>query len=186
MALLDRVKNILLTPKAEWPVIATEAATPQSIFTGYVLILAAIGPVAMALRGGMFGVTAGIFSYVVGLAITYALAFIVDALAPTFGGEKDFVSSLKLVAYSYTATWIAGIAQLLGGIGGIIGLLAAIYSFYTFYLGVPLLKKCPPEKAAGYTIVVVLCGIVLGFVLGGLLMSAILGGGMMGGMALTR
>jgi len=186
MALLDRVKNILLTPKTEWPVIASEAATTQSLYTGYVLILAAIGPVAMALRGGMFGLTTGIFSYVVGLAITYALAFIVDALAPTFGGEKNFVQSLKLVAYSYTAAWIAGIAQLLGGIGGIIGLLAAIYSFYTLYLGVPVLKKCPPEKAVGYTIVVVLCGIVLGLVLGGVLMSAILGGGMMGGMALTR
>jgi Yip1 domain len=186
MAFVDRVKNILLTPKTEWPTIAAETATTQSIYVGYVLILAAIGPIAMALTGGVFGVTTGVFSYVVSLLITFVLALIVDALAPTFGGEKNFIQSLKLVAYSYTAAWIAGIFSLLGTIGGVIGLLAAIYSFYTFYLGVPTLKKCPAEKAVVYTIVVVLCGIVLGVVLGGVLMSVILGGGMMGGAGMMR
>ena len=46
-------------------------------------------------------------------------------------------------------------------LGGLIGLVAAIYAWYTFYLGAPVLKKCPPEKAVPFTIVVVLCGIVL-------------------------
>ena len=154
----------------------------QSIYVGYVLILAAIGPIAMAIRRGVLGVTVAVVSYGVGLVVTYLLALIVDALAPTFGGEKNFIQSLKLTAYSYTAAWVAGIFQLIPGIGGIIGLLAAIYSFYTFYLGVPVLKKCPPDKAVAYTIVVVICGIVLGLVLGGLLISAFVGGtaGMMG------
>ena len=44
----------------------------------------------------------------------------------------------------------------------------------------PVLKKCPPEKAVAYTIVVVLCGIVLAIVLGGVLMSAMFGGAMTG------
>ncbi len=39
------------------------------------------------------------------------------------------------------------------------------------------MKKCPPEKAVAYTIVVVICGILLGAVLGGLLMSTLIGGG---------
>jgi hypothetical protein len=182
MALVDRVKNILLAPKTEWPVIAGEAATVQSLYVGYVLLLAAIGPVAMAIRGGMLGLTVAIVSYGIGLAVTYLLALIVDALAPTFGGEKNFIQSLKLTAYSYTAAWIAGIFQLIPGIGGIIGLLAAIYSFYTFFLGVVVMKKCPQDKAVAYTIVVVLCGLLLGFALSALLMSVLVGGtaGMMG------
>ena len=40
--LLARVKNILLTPKTEWPVIAAEPASTASIYTGYILILAAV------------------------------------------------------------------------------------------------------------------------------------------------
>ena len=182
MALADRVKNILLAPKTEWPRIAEEAATVQSIYVGYVLILAAIGPIAMAISMGALGATVAVVSYGVGLVVTYLLALIVDALAPSFGGEKNFIQSLKLTTYSYTAAWIAGIFQLIPGIGGIIGLLAAIYSFYTFYLGVPVLKKCPADKAVVYTIVVAVCGILLGMVLGGLLISAFVGGtaGMMG------
>src|SRR5262245_61370270 len=40
--LIYRLKNILVTPKTAWPVIAEEPATTGSIFKGYVLILAAI------------------------------------------------------------------------------------------------------------------------------------------------
>ena len=46
MALVDRVKNILLTPRTEWSAIAGETATVQGLYTGYIMILAAIGPVA--------------------------------------------------------------------------------------------------------------------------------------------
>ena len=185
MALADRVKNILLTPKTEWPVIAGEAATVQSLYVGYIVILAAIGPIAMAIRGGMLGLTVALVAYGVGLAVTYLLALIVDVLAPTFGGEKNFIQSLKLTAYSYTAAWIAGIFQLIPGIGGVIGLVGAIYSFYTFYLGVVALKKCPQDKAAAYTIVVVICGLLLGFALAGMLMSVLVGGGGMMGLGST-
>ena len=183
MALLDRVRNILLTPRTEWPVIAGETATVQSLYVDYILILAAIGPLALIFAmGSVFAV----ISYVVGLAMVYLMAWIIDALAPTFGGEKNFIQSLKLTAYSYTAAWIAGIFQLIPGIGGIIGLLAAIYSFYTFYLGVPVLKKCPPDKAVVYTIVVVVCGIVVGAVLFNVLFAVIAGGSTMGMMGMGR
>ncbi|HEV3239502.1 MAG TPA: Yip1 family protein [Casimicrobiaceae bacterium] len=180
MNLIDRVKNILLQPKVEWPKIATESATPQSIYLGYIVILVAIAPLAILLRTGGAGLVAAVVHYVIALAVTFLLALIVDALAPTFGGEKNFVQSLKLVAYSYTAAWIAGVFLLIPVLGGIIALLAAIYSWYTFYLGVPVLKKCPQDKAVGYTIVVVICGILLGIVLAGFLVSLVVGGGMMG------
>ena len=52
MSLIDRAKNILLTPKTEWPVIAAEPATAQGLFTGYAAILALLlgWRVAHALR----------------------------------------------------------------------------------------------------------------------------------------
>ena len=179
MNLVDRIKNILLSPRTEWPTITGETATVQSLYVGYILILAAIAPLALLIRSGGAAIAVAIAQYVVALVITYLIALIVDALAPTFGGTKDFTQSLKLVAYSYTAPWLAGVFLLLGStIGGLIGLVAAIYAWYTFYLGVPVMKKCPPEKAVGYTIVVVLCGIVLAIVLGGVLMSMMFGGEM--------
>ena len=177
MTLLDRAKNIVLSPRTEWPRIAEEPATAQSLYVGYILILAAIAPVALLIRSGGVAIAMALVQYLISLAVTYIMALIVDALTPTFNGTKDFIQSLKLVAYSYTAPWLAGVFLLLGTVGGLIGLLAGIYGWYTFYLGVPILKKCPPEKAVAYTIVAVLCGIVLAIVLGGVLMSALFGVG---------
>ncbi len=177
MNLITRVKNILLEPKAEWPRIAAEAATPQSIYLSYVLILAAIGPLALLIH---MSIVAAIVKYVISLAVTLLMALIVDALATTFGGEKNFVQSLKLVAYSYTAAWIGAIFLLIPVLGGVIALLAGLYTLYTFYLGVPVLKKCPQDKAIGYTIVVVICAILLGWVLAAFLLSLVIGGSVAG------
>ena len=182
MALIDRVKNILLTPKTEWPVIAGETPTVQSMYVGYILILAAIGPIAVAVRFGLFGMGIGVavMSYVIGLLMVYLLAWIVDALAPSFGGEKNFIRSLQLTAYAFTAAWVAGIFHLIPFLGSLLALLAAIYSLYTFFLGAPVLKKCTQDKAVVYTIVVVLCAIVLGGVLSYVLFSVFMGGSMTG------
>jgi hypothetical protein len=176
MNLVERVKGILLSPKEEWPKISAETETTQSLYTGYILILAAIGPIALLIHSLAMGFVGAIVAYIVALGVTYVMALIVDMLAPTFGGEKNFIQSLKLSAYSYTAVWVAGILHLIGALGGILSLIAAIYSLYTFYLGITVMKKCPQEKAVPYTIVVVICGVVLGAILASLVMSTLFGG----------
>jgi hypothetical protein len=184
MDLVNRVKNILLGPKDEWAEIVAEPATTQSLYLGYIMILAAIGPVALLLRTLGSGIAFAVVFYAIALVATFVMALIVDALAPTFGGEKNFTQSLKLTAYSSTAAWVAGIFQLIPLLGGIIGLIAAIYSLYTFYLGVPVLKKCPQDKAVGYTIVIALCGIVIFWLLAAVLMPMMVGGSMIGMMGM--
>jgi len=188
MSLVDRVKGILLSPKEEWPKIAGETETVPSLYTSYIMILAAIGPIAMMIRSMFFGffgsVVTAIVTYILTLASTYILALIVDALAPTFGGEKNFIQSLKLAAYASTAVWVSGILHLLGWLAGILMLLAALYSLYTFYLGITVMKKCPQDKAIPYTLVVIVCEIVLFAIIGGLMSTAMFGGMGMGGGAM--
>ena len=180
MALVDRVKNILLSPQTEWPKIAAEESNVQSIMVGYVLILAAIGPIALAIRLGTFGIAAAVFTYVTSLVTLFVIAFIIDFLAPNFGGEKNFVQSLKLIAYASTATWVAAILNIVPYISMIVSLLALVYALYTFYLGAPVLKKCAADKAVGFTVVVIVCWIVLAMVLGAMLMPMVVGGRMAG------
>ncbi|CAG0961896.1 hypothetical protein BURK1_00758 [Burkholderiales bacterium] len=183
MAIIERIKGILTEPRAEWPKIAAEPATTQGIYAGWVMILAAIGPLAtligFAELGAAWALRFAVGSYVISLAITFVLAMIVDTLAPSFGGQKDFVAALKLVAYSYTAAWLAGIAQVLGHLGGIVVLLASIYAWYTFFLGAPVLRKCSADKAIPFTLVIVLCGIALGVIAGMALSGAGFTPGMM-------
>jgi len=184
MDVVERVKRILTNPKEEWPNIAAESASTQSLYVGYIMILAAIGPAAIVIRGLVFGsaldLAFAIGMYLLALVAVSIIALIVDLLAPTFGAQRDFVASLKLVAYAYTAVWVAGIFWLIPALGGIAALLAWIYAIYTFALGVVPLKKCPADKAVSYTIIVLICSIVLFWLLH--LMMVPMGGGM-GGLA---
>jgi hypothetical protein len=112
------------------------------------------------------GLTGMIVGYVLALVGVFVMALIIDALAPTFGGQKDRTQALKTVAYSYTAAWVGGIAMIVPGIGWLVALAGGIYSIYLLYVGLPHTMKCPQEKAAGYTAVAIIVAIVLYFIVG--------------------
>ncbi|MBC7955611.1 MAG: YIP1 family protein [Cytophagales bacterium] len=180
MNLIQRVQDILLRPKPTWPVIEQEQTDVAGIYKSYLIFLAAIpaiaGFIGMSLIGVsgfgmnmrlpfMWGLTNMVVSYVLSLVMVFVLALIVDALAPTFKGSKNQINALKLVAYGSTAGFVGGIFSLIPSLS-VLGLLAGLYSIYLIYTGIPVLMKCPPEKAAGYTAVVIVCGIVAGIVVG--------------------
>ncbi len=173
--LVDRVKNILMTPKTEWPVIETEPGDVGTIFGGYVAILAAIpavcGFIGMTMIGVGpirlgFGTALGnaILGYILAFVGTYVVAFIADKLAQNFGGRSDFPSALKLTAYSYTPAWLAGVFALIPALS-VLGLLG-LYAFYLFYVGAPQLMKVPAERSTMYTATVVICGIIVSIIIG--------------------
>jgi hypothetical protein len=184
MSLIDRVKNILITPKTEWPVIAGESATTSGLFTGYALILAAL-PVIGAILGGLvlgslFGAAGmgiilvpAIVSYVLGLAILYLMSIIANALAPSFDGQKDPMQALKLLVYSATPTWVAGFFSFIPGIGFLLSLAGFAYGAYLIYTGAGPLMKVPEQKTVGYAVVIILIWIVLFMVIGGIILTAI-------------
>ncbi|MGZ3238229.1 MAG: Yip1 family protein, partial [Burkholderiaceae bacterium] len=111
------------------------------------------------------GLIMAVGRYVISLIMIFVLALIVDALAPTFNGTKNSNNALKLVAYGSTAGFVAGVFTLIPMLG-MIGILVSLYSIYLVYSGLPTMMKCPQEKAAGYTAVVVVCAIVAGLIIG--------------------
>ncbi len=181
MNIVERVKNILLQPKTEWPVIEPEQTSTQALYTGYIMPLAAITPIAMLIGMSMVGVqvpfmgtmrmpfstllTQVLVSYVLGLAGIYVLALIINALAPTFSGTSNLAQALKVAAYGATAAWVGGVFHLLPALG-ILSFLAGLYTLYLLYLGLPVLMKSPPERSLGYTVAVVVAAIVLFVVIG--------------------
>jgi hypothetical protein len=176
MAMLDRVKNILLNPKQEWSVIKTEPTPVPDLYRRYIALLAAIGPIASIIGLSVFGVTVpligtvrlplaqsltqAVVSYVLTLGGVFVLALIVDALAPVFGGIPNRKQALKVIAYASTAAWVAGLFMVLPALS-VLGLLLSLYSLYLLYLGLPVLMQSPREKALGYTISVILAALVI-------------------------
>src|SRR5436309_11192832 len=98
MNIVGRVKNICVTPKTEWPVIAAEPASAGSLITGYVVPLAAIGAVSGFVGGSVLGRTlpfigtyrtplvAGLgvacFTFVMAIIGVFILSLIINTLAP--------------------------------------------------------------------------------------------------------
>jgi hypothetical protein len=180
MNLVDRVKKLMLQPKSEWQVIDGETHTVQGLYTGYVMILAAIPAVCsfigLSIIGASVfgasirvpiaaGVTSLVLNYVLALAGVYVLALIIDALAPSFGSTKNFSQALKVAAFAPTASWIGGVFSIIPLLG-IIGLLFGLYTLYLLFIGLPMLMKTPQEKSVIYFVVVLIVAIVLSVVIG--------------------
>lgn len=182
MALVDRAKNMLLTPKTEWGVVAGETSVPKDIVTGYVLPLAAVAAVAHFLgsvvigtsvpmlgtvrMGVMGGIVMSVVQLVMAVVMVFIMGFIIDALAPTFSGQKNFNQAVKVAAYAYTPVWVASVPAIIPYLGTLFAIAGAIYAIYLLYLGLPKLMGSPPEKAAGYTALVVVVGIVVSLIVG--------------------
>ena len=180
MNLIERAKAILLTPKQTWPVIDAEPATVASIYKEWLVIMAAIpavcGFIGMSLIGvGAFGysyrtpivggLVAAVCGYVLSLVMAYVMALVVDALAPSFGGTKNPVGAMKVMAYGATAVYVAGLLKLLPALS-LLGIIAAFYSVYLIHLGLQAVMKSPQDKAVGYTAVVVIIFIVAAVIVG--------------------
>ena len=158
------------------------------IITGYVLPLAGAAALAAFIGYGLIGVSyfgvryAGInygisqaVSVLVGALVgVFISAFVIDALAPSFGSEKNMGRSVQLVAYSYTPGWVGGLLAIIPSIA-LIGVLAGLYGLYLLYIGLPKMKKTPPDKHVGYFVVSLLVIIVVYIVIG-MVMAAILPG----------
>src|SRR3546814_15814165 len=69
------------------------------------------------------------------------------------------------LGYAWTAAWVAGIATIVPWLGWLVVLAGGIYSIYLLYLGLPHTMKCPPEKAAGYTVVTAIIAVVLSWIM---------------------
>jgi Yip1 domain len=180
MTLIDRVKNIILTPKTEWPVIDRESGDMKFLFVNYVAILTAIPAICGFIGTSIVGfnipgmgtmrmpVASGLGNAIVGYLLTfvivYAVAFIADMLAPTFSGRRNFPSALKLVVYSYTPAWLCGIFFLIPGLRFLT--ILGLYGLYLLWLGLPVLMKSPQEKSLAYAAAIVVCAVVIGIVFG--------------------
>jgi hypothetical protein len=180
---VNRVKAILTQPKSEWQVIDGEPATVGSIYMGYIVALAAIpaicGAVWLARYSPGGAIRSAITFYVIHLISPFVLAVIIDALAPTFGGQKNQVQALKVAAYSATPMWLAGVFSLIPGLS-ILTLVGGLYGLYLLYLGIPVVMKSPPDRAMGYTIVTILAEIIVWWLLMVLVAGLALGSGALG------
>ena len=184
MDLLNRVKQILISPKTEWQTIDSENESHIPVLTKYVLLLAAIPAIAAFIGYGFIGVLGfssiswgikqAIIQYVTVVGGVYITALVINLLAENFGSQKSFDKAFSLVAYAYTPAFIGGIFYIFYPIS-ILASLASIYSLFLLFVGLAPIMKTPAEKRTSYFIVSLLI-MVAAFVVLSLVLTAIIVG----------
>jgi len=176
---VNRLKGILFQPGSTWKAIDGEFTKPAALYKGWVLPLALIGPICGAFGTLVFGLSFGVIGsyrvpvqtiatlavvdYVLSVVGVFALSMIVNALAPTFGGQKNDVQALKLAAYASTPWFVAGAFQLLPQLA-LVRILVSLYTVYLVFSGVPVVMKPAKDQAMGYAIVAVLGAVVVALI----------------------
>ncbi|HUL56280.1 MAG TPA: Yip1 family protein [Usitatibacter sp.] len=204
MNIVERAKNILLSPATEWDKVAAETTAPKDVVINYVIPLAALAAVAHFVSmvvigtrmpfvgtyhmGAVWGLVAAVYHFVMAIVGVFVIAFITDALAPSFGGTKDMNQAVKLTAYTFTASWVGAVFGIIPFIGWLIALLIGLYGLYILYLGLPKLMKNPADKTIVYEIVLIIVAIIVFVVIGAigsvLTAGGMIGAGAMGGMGM--
>jgi hypothetical protein len=166
-AIIKRVIAIITKPNDEWEVIKNETMTVGDMFTKYAIWLAAIPAIAYFIGFALVGISVmgftvrypmsnaligAILMYVMQLVGIFVCGFIVDALATTFGAQKDLVGSMKTAVFSFTPALVAGILYIIPALG-ILAVIGGLYGLYLLYLGLKIVKNPLQDKLMGYFIV---------------------------------
>ena len=192
--IVERVRDIILKPKDTWPIIKGERVDLKHLFINYAVPLALIptvcGMIGMMLMGvvtPMGMVQIPILGFLLGALVGYVLhlaglligAWIVKILAPYFNSKSDLTSAAKVIIYSMTPFWVAGVLNIVPGLG-ILAILAGLYGIYLMFLGLPVVLDTPPDKAILYLVSILVVGFIISFVLSWLVMGLIYGPMFMG------
>lgn len=165
LGLVGRIRAIMMTPQAEWPAVAAESSDAHAL--RYAVILIAIPVLARLIGGWLIGGYTPFPAALVGALAGYALSFVTvfavalaaDLLAPRFGGARSYSSALRLIVYSFTPVWLAGIVLLVPGASFLV--LLGLYALYLMLLGAPVLMRVPRDKAMLYIVAIGACAIAI-------------------------
>ena len=186
MNLIERAKNIILSPNTEWGVIDQESDTPVSLLKSYILPFGIAGAIATFIGGSFVGTTVlgvkigGTIAYglnqavisLLGLVIGFYISiYVVDMLAPTFKSEKNLNKTSQLIAYANTPMMVGALLAILPAIAWV-GSLFGLYGLYLLYTGLPVIKKTPDQQKIPYIIVSIIVLIVV-YVIIGLILASI-------------
>jgi len=189
MTIFDRAREIIMNPRVTWQAIKGEAIDLKQVFLNYAAPLALIPAVSSLIGISLFGLRmpaghlirapffesllVSVLTYAVSLLAIYITGYIIYGLAPYFGSKADLNLAMKLVIYSATPFWLAGIFSILPGLG-ILSILG-LYGVYLMVVGLPELLGTPPDKVIWYTAAIIISLIVVNFILSTVIVASVFG-----------
>jgi len=176
--MLSHIFGLFLNPKKEWQAIHDSECSVTKCYLSYVLILAAIPPVAGYFGTTMFGWQLGprdavklapesaliIASayYLVMLVGVFTMGVMIQWMGRTYGAEQPLARTVSLAAYTVTPLFLVGIFELVPilWVNFIVGLPALGYTVVLLYTGLPIMMGVSEEKGFLFSSAVLAVGLV--------------------------
>jgi hypothetical protein len=163
---IHRVKKIMFQSHHAWDEIRSESLQEREIFLNYLIYVAAV-PAVAGFLGSLF-VKENFFRSLIWAFLFFGLSLggvrvaakVLNFWAPNFKAEHDYLSMLKLMAYSFTPIFLACIFFIIPPVHffSVLG----IFGFYTFWIGLPKLIPCPPQELFNFRFIgVIIIAIVI-------------------------
>ncbi|MCR8922240.1 YIP1 family protein [Dasania sp. GY-MA-18] len=165
--ILQHALGLMTHPDDEWESIEKEHAPPTTVITAYTCILAAIAPLCAYFSTTQIGWRVGdgaliklssasavelcLLTYFAMLIGVFALGWMIDWMAETYGGkhENNAASGIALAAYSSTPIFLAGLALLYPApwFNLLVFVAAALYSCFLMLDGIPIVMHIEKDRA---------------------------------------
>jgi hypothetical protein len=166
----------IVTEPGIWTRLRDEPETIKGLYKNYILILAALPPLAQYLHSVIIGapifrsLVYHLFMYLMYLVNIYISSVVIAKIAPKFGGKEDLIQSLKLVSYTMTPGFLASVFILVPWIGPLLTLVG-LYGLYLFYVANPIFLGTPEDKNILFCIVSLVCCAIAGAIIASVIMG---------------
>jgi len=176
--MLSHILGLFIHPKKEWQAIHDSECSVTRCYLSYVLILAAIPPVAGYLGTTQFGWQFGareavklapqsamiiaVAYYLIMLVGVFTMGLIIQRMGQAYGTEQPLSRTVTLAAYTATPLFLIGIFELLPilWVNFLVGLPALGYSVVLLYTGLPIMMGISEEKGFLFSSAVLAVGLV--------------------------
>ncbi|MET0181788.1 MAG: Yip1 family protein [Caulobacterales bacterium] len=166
--LTDRVRDILIQPRAEWERVAAAPPPAMSVLTRHVVPLALLAGL-ISFAGGLLSAQAPVFAALTSLVFFLALivgvyiwALAIDLMAPLFGGESEWRASMALAGYAATPVLLGIGFQTMPAPLSWISLIS-IYAIFVLNPGVGRIKKTTDTQSMQAWLAMSAAGLVILF-----------------------
>jgi hypothetical protein len=172
IGIVERVKGILVHPRATWAEIDKEPTTTTALYAGYIVPLAGLAALARLIGVAVLGfpviarpplwnvIVWAVLYFGFELLAVDIIAFVIDWLGPVMGcpeceGLPRHIQALKVAAYARTPIWIAGLAAIIPTLQLTALVVGGISAVYLLWLGIPELMKAPKHRIPVYALATV-------------------------------
>ena len=183
MAILNRIRGMMLNPVAEWDAVARDMPGTRLLLRNFLLPLSLLAPMATiigilvfdtnwnpaygysTLRDRAPAIALATFAFEI--ASVFLLAAILYLLARTERRSPSFLVTLQVAVFGSIPVLLSG-ATLVIPFNVVFTMVAMLYSSYLYYLGAARLIGIRPADSAMLIGVAMICMLALSSVLGGI------------------